>query len=63
MCTLKVIDPSFYPIPGNDERPMEWKFGLVTCYADRIEDLPVVRKIGDVIRVHKASVKEYKSIK
>ena len=28
-----------------------------------MEDLPVVRKIGDVIRVHRAIVKEYKGMK
>jgi hypothetical protein len=39
------------------------KFGLVICYADRMEDLPVVRKIGDIIRVHRAIVKESKGIK
>ena len=62
ICTLKVIDPTFHPVAGYEDRPMDWKFGLVTCYADRIEDLPVVRKIGDIIRVHKASVKQYKGI-
>jgi len=39
------------------------KFGLVTCFAKRMEDLPVVRKIGDIIRVHRAIVKEYKGMK
>jgi hypothetical protein len=28
-----------------------------------MEDLPVVRKIGDIIRVHRAIVKEYKGLK
>jgi hypothetical protein len=28
-----------------------------------MEDLPVVRKIGDVIRCHRALVKDYKGIK
>ena len=28
-----------------------------------MEDLPVVRKIGDVIRCHRAIVKDYKGIK
>jgi hypothetical protein len=39
------------------------KFGLVTFFAKRMEDLPVVRKIGDIIRVHRAIVKDYKGIK
>ena len=28
-------------------------------YAKRIEDLPVVRKLGDIIRVHRANAKEF----
>lgn len=28
-----------------------------------MEDLPVVRKIGDIIRVHRAQVKDYKGMK
>jgi hypothetical protein len=39
------------------------KFGLITCFAKRMEDLPIVRKIGDVIRVHRATVKEYNGVK
>jgi len=58
---LKVIDPSFNPV--EDVKHHQMKFGLVTCYADRMEDLPVVRKIGDIIRVHRAVVKEFKGIK
>jgi hypothetical protein len=39
------------------------KFGLITIFAKRLEDLPVVRKIGDIIRVHRANVKDYRGIK
>ena len=34
----------------------------MTYFAKRMEDLPVVRKIGDIIRVHRAMVKDYKGI-
>ena len=61
ICTLKIVDPSYHPSVETQTGNM--KFGLVTCFAKRMEDLPVVRKIGDVIRVHRAIVKEYKGMK
>jgi len=61
ICTLKVIDPSLYPLEDLKRNPM--KFRLITCYAHRMEELPVVRKNGDVIRVHGAVVKEFKGEK
>lgn len=32
-------------------------------YAKRVEDLPIVRKLGDIIRVHRANAKEYQETK
>lgn len=61
ICTLKVIDLTLHSTEENAEN--KGKFGLVTYYAKRMEDLPVVRKIGDIVRVHTAIVKDYKGIK
>ena len=36
---------------------------MITFFAKRLEDLPVVRKIGDIIRVHRSIVKDYKGTK
>ena len=36
---------------------------MITFFAKRYEDLPVARKIGDVVRIHRASVKDYKGTK
>lgn len=61
VCTLKVVDQTLHSnVEGANN---QIKFGLVTYFAKRMEDLPVVRKIGDVIRVHRAIVKDYKGIK
>ena len=36
---------------------------MITFFAKKPEDLPVARKIGDLIRVHRAVVREYKGRK
>ena len=36
---------------------------MCTFHAKRFEDLPVAKKIGDVVRIHRAVVKEFKGIK
>jgi hypothetical protein len=61
ICTVKVIDQSMHSIVESDTGKI--KFGLITFFAKRLEDLPVVRKIGDIIRVHRSLVKEYKGLK
>lgn len=33
---------------------------MVIIYANRFEECPIVRQIGDIIRVHRANVKDYK---
>lgn len=38
-------------------------FATVVIYAKRFEDLPIVRNIGDVIRVHRANMKQYQDMK
>ena len=61
VCTLKVVDQTLHSTVEGANNQI--KFGLVTYFAKRMEDLPVVRKIGDIIRVHRAIVKDYKGIK
>lgn len=38
-------------------------FATITIYAKRFEDMPLVRRLGDVVRVHRATVQEYKGYK
>mmetsp|Transcript_31235 Transcript_31235/g.38590 ORF Transcript_31235/g.38590 Transcript_31235/m.38590 type:complete len:248 (+) Transcript_31235:40-783(+) len=58
ICSLKVIDGSCCSI--GDERVKDYEFAVVIIYATRFEECPIVRQIGDIIRVHRANVKEYK---
>ena len=37
--------------------------GMITFFAKKPDDLPVARKIGDIVRVHRAVVREYKGRK
>ena len=52
ICVLKVIDPTLNPKTKQD-------YAQVVIYANRFEDLPIVHRIGDVIRVHRAQVRIY----
>lgn len=36
---------------------------MITFFAKKPEDLPVARKIGDIVRVHRAVVREFKGRK
>ena len=39
------------------------EFCTLVFFARRFEDLPICQRIGDIIRVHRAHVQEYKGIK
>ena len=51
ICSLKVIDPTLNPKISNQN------FSTVVIYAKKFEDLPIVHRIGDIIRVHRADLK------
>jgi hypothetical protein len=36
---------------------------MVVIYAKRFEDLPLIRRVGDVIRIHRANIRSYKDLK
>lgn len=50
ICSLRVIDPT----TKNNQCQ-------VVIYAKRFEDLPIVHRLGDVIRVHRATLRMYKN--
>ena len=58
ICSLKVIDGSLHT--EGDQINKEFAFAVIIIYANRFEDCPIVRQIGDVIRVHRANCKNYK---
>lgn len=52
ICSLKVIDPTLYPKKGAE-------FASIVIFANRFEDLPIVHRIGDIIRIHRANLRLY----
>jgi hypothetical protein len=50
MCTLKVIDPTHYA---------KGEFAQIVLYANKFEDLPIVQRLGDVIRIHRAKIRKW----
>lgn len=50
ICSLKVIDPTLNP-----KNKDGW--AQVIIYANRFEDLPIVHRIGDIIRIHRANLR------
>ena len=56
ICSLKVIDPTLNSKTKSD-------YAQVVIYAKRFEDLPIVHRLGDVIRVHRAHLRMYKNVR
>lgn len=50
ICSLRVTDPT-----------MKNNTCQVVIYARRFEDLPIVHRLGDIIRVHRANLRMYKN--
>jgi len=54
IASLKIVDPSLHH-KGGKATDNDW--ASVVIYADKFEDLPIVSKIGDIIRLHRATVR------
>jgi len=52
ICSLKVMDPTL-------NSKSKGEFAQVVIYAKRFEDLPIVHRLGDIIRVHRANLRMY----
>ena len=58
-CTLRIIDPDQY---------LSAESGVIEActlvlFANKFEDLPISQRVGDIIRVHRATVQEYRGAK
>ena len=53
VCSLKIADASL----NATSKGADW--ASVVMYAKRFEDLPIVLRIGDIIRIHRASLRVY----
>lgn len=51
ICSLKVIDPTLNPTVSDQN------YSTVVIYAQKFEDLPIVQRIGEIIRVHRAKLR------
>lgn len=51
VCSLKVVDPSLH---GSKN-----EYATVVIYGNRFEDLPIVQRVGDIIRLHRATLRLY----
>lgn len=59
ICSLKVVDPSLH-VKSQKGTGDGSDYATVILYAKRFEDLPIVSKIGDIIRVHRATLRLHK---
>ena len=50
ICSLKVVDPSCHT---------KGDYASVVIYANKFEDLPIISRLGDIIRIHRANLKKY----
>ncbi|CDW75388.1 alpha telomere binding protein [Stylonychia lemnae] len=59
ICTIKVVDQTIHH-KGESSSPL---FANVVIYAKRFEDLPIIRRVGDIMRVHRANVKFFNDMR
>lgn len=62
ICALKVVDSSMYS-QKELEKCSRLSYATIVVVGERLEDMPVIRRIGDIIRIQKASMKIKEGIK
>lgn len=58
VCSLKVVDQSLH-VTGQKGTSSASDYATVVIYAHHFEDLPIVHRLGDMIRLHRASLRLY----
>ena len=58
ICSLKIVDQSLY-VKSQKGSGDSSDYATLVLYAKRFEDLPIVTRLGDVIRVHRATLRLY----
>jgi hypothetical protein len=56
LVSLKIVDPSCFLQEGDDVDAGSYGCTNVTLFAKRQEDLPLIKRIGDIIRIHRATM-------
>ena len=54
--SLKIIDPSLHAKGG---KPADSDYATVVVYARHFEELPIASNVGDIIRLHRATLRLY----
>ena len=52
--SLKIIDPTLHSKGG---KPSDNDYATVVIYANKFEDLPIISRVGDIIRIHRANLR------
>jgi hypothetical protein len=58
ICSLKIVDPSLY-VKSQKGTGDSSDYATLVLYAKRFEDLPIIHRLGDIIRVHRATLRLY----
>ena len=58
ICSLKVVDPSLH-IKSQKGTGDSSDYATVVIQAYRFEDLPIISRVGDIIRIHRTILKIY----
>jgi hypothetical protein len=58
ICSLKIVDPSLY-LKQQKGAGDSSDYATLVLYAKRFEDLPIIHRVGDIIRVHRATLRLY----
>lgn len=58
ICSLKIVDPSLY-VKSQKGSGDSSDYATLVLYAKRFEDLPIITRLGDIIRVHRATLRLY----
>lgn len=58
ICSLKVVDPTLF-LKNQKQTGDGSDYANVVLYAKRFEDLPIVTRIGDILRVHRCTLRLY----
>ena len=56
ICSLKVVDPSLH-VKNQKGTGDASDYATVVLYSKAFEDLPIIHRIGDIIRVHRATLR------
>jgi len=62
ICSLKIVDPSLY-LKSQKGTGDASDYATLVLYAKRFEDLPIIHRVGDIIRVHRATLRLYNGVR